>query len=717
MIAKGLAETHVHLNGAVHFEEQYWYLVCKRNVFTEKCKFLTTVNQLNRMVKKDIDLELNLLMSSFIRFYLGKFMYESTFKQMDDFIVQEQIAELIYQFLNQGLQHLSDRNEVRSKLVGALEKVERHIYLELFNCEDVDQKVYLEDYLSVYYKHLHLKGKENEYQFLYDSFQYLSKHPEDNLFFALFRRYVIVKNVLANYKIQGGVVRGLSYFHYFFSGQNGIIPLRDRYQIVFSHYTHLGYIQRLELRKSFTPSRNLNMVQTQRRIAKDILLFLEEYRIWLGTQLNDQTTMVALVYHFTKREAINDPCLERYIDTLDERVLPNGELQKRYEQCILALKMLLYKIPSLKNFVVGLDAASDENKSEPSVLCPVFLLMRNKYRYFRPSFYSTNDKQGMEGIGFTYHVGEVFNVLLSGYRHIDEVVSAFRLLPGDRLGHATALMIDIDEYLKRRQSSKIEVGEHLKNLLYLYHLKKDLGLLPNYDSIRLVNEIQSLAYLIFEEKNIDVNELYLWYESSFEFEDVIAKNLGKCTLRCRLRGDKPNNKVNWDHNRLNMASLCQYYCERMKRVISVDESLSKSQLYHDIQKYLVEKIQTSGIIIESNPISNSRIGEISDEFESPIRNINTYHLDENHQRRVMTSISTDDPAVFNTNLIYQYYLLEQQLILQGYATEEVLQWLNEIRENGIRSSFIRNEYRRKDILKILTDTIKELKTFLRMDDN
>ena len=83
----------------------------------------------------------------------------------------------------------------------------------------------------------------------------------------------------------------------------------------------------------------------------------------------------------------------------------------------------------------------------------------------------------------------------------------------------------------------------------------------------------------------------------------------------------------------------------------------------------------------------------------------------------MTSISTDDPAVFNTNLIYQYYLLEQQLILQGYATEEVLQWLNEIRENGIRSSFIRNEYRRKDILKILTDTIKELKTFLRMDDN
>lgn len=710
MISEGIAETHVHLNGSVHYEVQFWYLVCKRDTLNEKRNFLSNINDLNKMINKKVDLEMYLLMASIIRFYLCEYIHSESYSNFEDFIQTKDFYHLFYDFLSGEFHNESKRSHRREEILTLLEKIERRVEITLSSFGETSKNEFNNDYLSLFYVEHHLSGKENEYFFLYECIKYIKQDTKDTMFFALFRRYIIIKNILANYKIQGGTVKGFTYFHYFFSGQKGIIPLKDGYQIVLAHYSELKFVRRLELRKSFTIPKNASLKKLETRIAEDILLFLTVYKEWLKKQ-KEEVMSVALIYHFTKKEEVKDCCVQRYLKTFDERVLPNGLLQSRYEQCIIALKHLFDVIPNLKQFVVGIDAASDENKSEPSVFSPLFLLLRNKYRGLKPSFYNNDSWQRMEGIGFTYHVGEVFNVLISGYRHIDEVITQFRFQSGDRLGHATALMVQIDDYLRKRQSSKVEAGEQLKNLLYLFHLKKDKGLLEQYDLAKLINEIQSVAYIIFEEKNIDVQDLYLWYESTFEFEDVTIKKLKKCELPC-MHNNISDKIDEWKLSRLVMASHCKYYKNRMRRIVCVEESIEMRAIYHEIQKYLMEKVQSLGIIIESNPISNSRIGEISSEFEIPIRNMNTHHLDEDHQKRAMVTISSDDPAVFNTNIIYQYYLLQQQLINQGFPKEDVLMWLNQIRKNGMYSSFINHNLSKTDLLSIIKVTINEIQDFL-----
>ena len=63
-------------------------------------------------------------------------------------------------------------------------------------------------------------------------------------------------------------------------------------------------------------------------------------------------------------------------------------------------------------------------------------------------------------------------------------------------------------------------------------------------------------------------------------------------------------------------------------------------------------------------------------------------LDENHNKRELVSLNSDDPAIFNTNLIYQYVILEKQLIEYGYSKTDVDEWLDNMRRIGKETTFI-----------------------------
>ena len=147
----------------------------------------------------------------------------------------------------------------------------------------------------------------------------------------------------------------------------------------------------------------------------------------------------------------------------------------------------------------------------------------------------------------------------------------------------------------------------------------------------------------------------------------------------------------------------------METIISIKENIDDLLLYQQIQAYLRKKIIQKGIIIESNPISNARIGLIEDETKFLISEIYAKGLNEDHNKRVQVSLNSDDPAVFNTNLIYQYAILEKQLIENGYSKTDVDEWLDNMRKIGIKTTFIPDNQ--------LIDIVEELRSIKKVLKN
>ena len=76
--------------------------------------------------------------------------------------------------------------------------------------------------------------------------------------------------------------------------------------------------------------------------------------------------------------------------------------------------------------------------------------------------------------------------------------------------------------------------------------------------------------------------------------------------------------------------------------------------------------------------------------------------------RVIVTINTDDPIVFNTNLTNEYDLIYKYFIHDGeYTNKEILDWIDKIRVNGLRYSFIKD----RDIT--LGEIVEEIKGIMR----
>ena len=92
--------------------------------------------------------------------------------------------------------------------------------------------------------------------------------------------------------------------------------------------------------------------------------------------------------------------------------------------------------------IKGIDAASPEIWCRPEVFAQAFRFLKNHWvESGRFPFAETECSTLLA----TYHVGEDFLDILDGLRAIDEAILFLNLRCGDRLGHALALGVDIDE--------------------------------------------------------------------------------------------------------------------------------------------------------------------------------------------------------------------------------------------------------------------------------
>lgn len=409
---------------------------------------------------------------------------------------------------------------------------------------------------------------------------------------------------------------------------------------------------------------------------------------------------LGLVYHFIKQNDCDNfsgyNCIIR--DRSDEYdCVDYMTIRKLDIQFAQALRKLIEKEPLIAEYVVGIDAASLENSAEPWVFAPIF-------REFRRSDYifplSIKTGKRISNIGLTYHVGEDFRHIVSGLRHIDEVLTHFNYCSGDRLGHAIALGVDIDKLLSQNRVIAMPIMEHLENMLWLWSKSRELTSLAVPQNIEF--NIMNTAKKIYH--NIDGLSVYmLWQIYNEKFSNIDSGELARSISEnvCELNSFITSGKIAWDHDKLLYSHFCPCRFEKHNEPIFVRISDEEITMCKELQKQLRQKVEELGIYIETNPSSNLAISDIESIFTHPILNLNHSGLSLNDENDacVLTTINSDDPIVFSTNVENEISYIYYGLLNAGCKREKVLSWIDKIRRHGINSTFIKYDKTYPEMLK------------------
>jgi hypothetical protein len=392
----------------------------------------------------------------------------------------------------------------------------------------------------------------------------------------------------------------------------------------------------------------------------------------------------------------------------------------------------------------GIDACSPEIGCRPEVFSHAFRFLKN-----HTAAQEFKDGLIMDGviknnnIMATYHVGEDFLDIIDGLRAIDEAIVFLNMKCGDRLGHALALGVDIDEWYQLK-SNRILISkqDYLDNLVWLYAKIRKYNLSGCEDAQVYVekrfNEYFNDIYknnLISQDCQNKIHRIAEHFDKEKVIHGYHYDNLhfgiNEYYDSWKLRGDDPdlysngyfelNNNIldDWDYYsinrefpqnyrvRYNPESAMLYYMyhynmsviETGKQMVEIKVKPCIIDAIKKVREIMQKEIAAMGIGIETNPSSNYLIGTFRRYDKHPV--ISWYNLGltyDNEQLsacpQIQVSINTDDQGVFSTYIENEYaYLalaLEKNKDENGvckYNRTYILQWLDNIRKMGQDQSF------------------------------
>ncbi len=128
-----------------------------------------------------------------------------------------------------------------------------------------------------------------------------------------------------------------------------------------------------------------------------------------------------------------------------------------------------------------------------------------------------------------------------------------------------------------------------------------------------------------------------------------------------------------------------------EKIHVVDMQEKKSlwlELCSRVEERMKRRIYEQEMVVEVNPSSNRIIGPMDRYGQHHVFHL-TLDEDQRLRRQVRVSVNTDNPAVCNTTLAHEYYLLGEILIGKGVPEAEVVKWLEWLRSNGEDYNFAR----------------------------
>lgn len=590
----------------------------------------------------------------------------------------------------------------------------------------------------------------------------------DYLLSEFFVNYLKIKNEVFTLLVQGNQIKGLLNFQNYFKRSTKISRLEDELDMWEYRFRYLlkdENLRKLEIRiappsakdnkKKLRNQSNIkdDMKKELKKIFESYLKAIAHYMDFdyekvknlveqkdkypnsnydsytnddirfLRTKIRRNIPKLSIIYHFIKSDdsKVDKKCYIEYEKEYQRENLYFEEHRTIYDMQAKAIVELRKDITNLSYYIVGFDAASIEDYTDPWVFAPIYEDVRDSKRFM----FDKNHKK-MQSLNFTFHAGEDFRHILTGLRRIDESIKFYKYHAGDRIGHAIALGLNLDYWQKKHPIVIMPKIEYLENLVWLWGLCKykdtiiDLGYLE-----RKIMDICKDIYMNTE--GITIYLLWEVYEAKFQTTNDFINNI-KQKKDCILNGLRENNNdldetvddidfdiwdencksrcfqehssndskdmkrpcFRWDKEKLKLAYHCKVILNRMREPMNVEVPRDKIDILKEIQEIIRNKVSNSGIIVETNPSSNTALGEIESIFNHYITSLNKIDTIKNHDS-LMISINTDDPSVFNTNLSNEFAYIFYSLVEKGYSKEKVLKWIDKIRQHGMDSSFIKDD--------------------------
>lgn len=749
ILEKGVAETHFHFNAGMN-PLGYWSNVMHPDIWINN----------KWHIEQEIEARGLAINSSIVIFrMLYAFWLESEFSSIKEFIEKNDLKEIevsIWGALNSLYEGRENDKELNRTILKKFEDTfcteEEKIHID----NGQDEGILLK---TIYKKYVFLVTDE-EWIFLYKIMKYLRENSNDIFSRELFLQYLRVKNNYFHILVQTERIAGLNNFKKYYD-QIGFYnaTLENQNYSIFRNELTNSNIKKLEIR--MVPRVNfenksdeeLKKEAIKQEILKQVKGLLESYLEYLKGQMGEKESgkqlsiideyvkegkivcpSIGIIYHFLKRDfldnRVGNACWNTKFNDLDfysKHVIP---WRKNMVDFATALEELRNEIPFLHEYIVGIDTASEEVAMEPWIVAPIYASIRNK-KIVKPKVFNEEKYQLVNNLGFTYHVGEEFRHILSGFRHIDEVIEHLNYKPGDRLGHALVLGVDIESWMRNNEVVTIPILEYFEDLLWLWGLGIYHGVrINNIFSDILEGQILDLAEQIYGDiQGMTIHMLYaayqdkfkLNYETVFEIEeetignDAEKRNCHFCKFfDCDKKDSKGRTGTIWNKEKIICTYFCPHYNMKFRNPIFIPVNESDLLVFSEIQDYLINKIERMGAYIETNPTSNLVIGEIQEMDEHYIMKLNSkgvIYPDEN-ANAVLISINTDDPVIFNTNVENEIAYIYYAMVHHGYNKEDILNWIDKVRQFGMDSSFIKKvrtpSVQIKEMKEIITEIDKRL---------
>lgn len=338
--------------------------------------------------------------------------------------------------------------------------------------------------------------------------------------------------------------------------------------------------------------------------------------------------------------------------------------------------------------LTGLDAASSELNCRPEVFAPVFRFAR------------------INGIPcFTFHAGEDYYDITDGLRTVYEVIRFMEYGFGDRIGHGLALGENVRSFYSSRHDCLIIPRQiFLDNLVWLYFYSHEKNITLSVKTIDFIN--RNFSQLIRELGYFDALNSLSGGNKSVSKEDYweSMKLRGDSTKSCdpdglpypdevlysSISGRNKNDLIYRLHEIYEKSAFCKKEGAKAK-MINLPETFADDVL--NVQKALLNEIEEKGIVIETNPTSNLRIGRFERYDLHPLTLF--YNPDLSVGKNCITvSINTDDKGIFATSLRNEYSLMALSLRKKKdrdgnriYSDTQIEDYLHRIAHYGNISRF------------------------------
>lgn len=719
IMERGISENHFHLYGSAPMFSVSWISLMNNVCRSKSAKYL-----------KKYDYE---------RRY-SSVHYNASYKE-ESLVVQHYQAVLIRIFLFSKLMNrtiqIGEINLDEKKVEECIENQdcmeeilsEIQMNIDVFRNDNFYDNKELEDYaLFGMREFCEVKACNNifagERWFLYSCLHkiYRSEFPE--IYVNWFYAYLLIKEVLRSELIQSNQNVGFINFQKY---QNRKMELVD--DIIFKTEM-VKWAVRENMLNSNIKSLEIR-IHPQNMVKKNIDVIKQ-----LDYIIGKEKKKYFYTFHFSKS---SDEEEDNY-EFSHYRHYKKRRSVKKLANVIVAIRE---QHPKYAKRILGIDAASSEIGCRPEVFASSFRYLRNHIKILDDGL----NRKELPQLRVTYHVGEDFLDIADGLRAIDEAINFLNMESGDRMGHALALGLDVEEwYCSKNNKILIPQQDYLDTLVWMYHalIRFDI---PGMSTLSgyIEEEYDYYFYEIYR-KYIDFREIkeilkdaineYKHLGVAFTFqEEGYAFNLSEYYQAWKLRGDDPclyengyfkpiPNGVNIEQSYINQKFPERFNIRYMPQVFLLN------YLYHFnsdikkagrkrieinimpyyiqgvklIQKELQKRISEIGIAIETNPSSNYLIGTFKDYAKHPIFNFYNKELTLDTQilsecPQISVSVNTDDMGVFSTSLENEYGLLANALEnLKDdhgkplYNQSMIYEWINRVRKFGNQQSFFNKKY-------------------------